>query len=179
MNKIQRLEHEIEVLRGNKAGVKTLEQPIEQSEQPIEKPTKKKFKLPPIIKKLSKKSNKNPEYVLVQHLTLKQQVEFKLCRIVSGDIIVIRNKAHTLDPRDVWRHGKHLWYIIREMDRRPVSNRDYKDVKERGDDTDADVPLIKAVLGAINKPNPLQSKSIIIWIIGGVVAAVVLFTFLK
>jgi hypothetical protein len=132
---------------------------------------KKKFKIPFSFKNMCKKASKTQDQVPVMYLTQKQQVEFKVCRIVSGDIVVINNKAHTLDPQDVWIHKRFVFYIIREIDRRPVSNRDYESVKARGDDTEADVPLIKAVLGATNKPtNPLKDKNIILWIILAIVA---------
>ncbi len=139
---------------------------------------KKKFKFPMKIKFLSKKASKTMTHVLVQYLTMKQEIVFKLCRIVSGNIIVVNNKAHELDPKQIWRYGKHTWYIIREIDRKPVSNQDYDEVKARGDGTDEDVVLIKAVLGAINKPSDiLQNKGIILWIIGAVVVGVIIYSF--
>jgi len=156
---------------------------IEKKQQELEskmedKGKKKKFKFPMKIKALSKKADKSMTHVLVQYLTMKQQIVFKLCRIVSGIIIVINNKAHELDPKQVWRYKKHTWYIVREIDRKPVSNQDYYDVKARGDSTDEDVVLIKAVLGAVNKPSDiLKNKGIILWIIGAVVTGVVIYSF--
>jgi len=153
---------------------KEIEEKLEDS-----KHKKKKFKLPMKIRSLAKKSDKTMTHVLVQYLTMKKQIEFKLCRIVSGNIIVVGNKAHELNPEDVWRYKKHTWYIVREIDRKPVSNRDYKDVRKRGDSTDEDTVLIKAVLGAIKKPEgALQNKNIILWILGLVVAGVVVYSFI-
>jgi len=153
---------------------KELEEKLEDS-----KGKKKKFNLPMKIKSLAKRADKTMTHVLVEYLTMKKQIEFKLCKILSGNIVVINNKAHELNPEDIWRYKKHSWYIIREIDRKPVSNRDYLDVKKRGDSTDEDVVLLKAVLGAIKKPEgALENKSIILWIIGLVVAGVVAYSFI-
>jgi len=153
---------------------KELEAEIESS-----KGKKKEFKLPWKIGSLAKKSDKTMTHVLVQYLTIKQQIEFKLCRIVSGNIIVVNNKAHELDPKAIWRFKKHTWYIVREIDRKPVSNEDYDAVRRRGDSTDEDTVLIKAVLGAIKKPEGvLQNKNIILWILGIAVAGVIVYSFL-
>ncbi len=143
-----------------------------------DKKIKKKFRLPFSFKILSKKAQKNPEYVFVQYLSLKKDVDYKVCKVVSGDIVVINNKAHELDPDAIWRHKKTMFYIIREIDRKPVSNKDYKEVKNRGDDTEADVPLIKAVLGATNKNNnPLKNTNVIVWILLAVAVAGVIMMF--
>lgn len=149
-----------------------------ESEKKMKK-IKKKFRVPLAFKRLSKKASKSPEYIFVQYLSLKKEVSYKVCRVVSGDIVVINNKAHVVNPEAVWKYKKVLFYIIREMDREPVSNLDYEKVKERKDDTQADVPLIKAFLGATNKnSNPLGDKNIIIWVILGALAlgAVVIFS---
>jgi len=141
-------------------------------------PSKKKTpKLARMFLRFGKKADKKDGFVLVQYLNMKQQISFKLYRIVGGDQVVIDNKVHTLNPKDMWRYKKTLTYIIREIDRKPVSNQDYDAVKQRGDDTSSDVPLIKAVLGAVQKPSPLQNKSIILWILGVVVAGIVIYTF--
>ncbi len=116
---------------------------------------------------------------MVQYLTSDYDIKFKLCKIVSGNLVVVENKVHILNPRMVWRLGKNSFYILREIDRKPVSNEDYDDVRERGDDTDADVPLIKAVLGAVQKTGgfnaPSKNTIIIIAIIAAVVIGAVLF----
>ena len=152
---------------------------LEQEKELKDKEQKKKFKFLSIIKKLGKKCDKKEDFILVQYLTIKQQVDFKLCKIVGGDVVVINNKAHEIDPKAVWRHKNELWYIIREIDRKPVSNLDYDNVEKRNDGTSADVPLIKAILGAINKSNDTpMSKNVILWIIGGLVLAAVAFTFM-
>ena len=67
---------------------------------------------------------------------MKQDVKLKMCKVVSGNIIVIDNKVHQLNPKDTWKVGKHWWYIIREIDRLPVSNSDYPEMRNLGRDTD-------------------------------------------
>jgi hypothetical protein len=72
-----------------------------------------------------------------------------------------------------------MWYIHREIDRRPVSNEDYEQVKESGNDTESDVVLIKAVLGAMMKPKQEIKKGWIIFVIIAIVIAMVAFVLLK
>lgn len=138
----------------------------------------KKFKLPFKARRVINKSNKLPEFIVTQYLTQKKDIRFKLCRIVSGNIIVINNKVHKINPKHLWRYGKQFWYIHREIDREPVSNEDYEDVRARKDDTDADVPLIKAVLGAIQKPAGIKKANWMLILIIAAVAIVGLLVFL-
>jgi len=165
-----------------KGRVSRIEERLKDAEARIdEKQTKKGLKFLKSLKKLGKRVDKSLDLVLVMYLSQKYQVTFKVCRVVSGNIVVIGNKAHTLNPKHIWRHKKMMWYIIREIDRKPVSNRDYNLVKKRKDDTEADAPLIKAVIGAVQKKKgiDLQGKNVWIIIIIAVIAAVVFFTFFK
>ena len=139
-----------------------------------EKKEKKKFKMPFRSKSAMKKGSK-PGMVTVLYLTQKYEMKFIVTKIVQGDTIVIENKAHTLNPKMIWRWGKHTAYIIREIDRVPVSNEDYDDVKRTGGDTSGDVALIKAVLGARQKPGLGDKKNWIVAIIIIVIVAAVLF----
>ena len=66
--------------------------------------------------------------------------------------------------------------IIKGIDRRPVSNLDYDEIRKRGDSTDSDEFLIKAAMQAIVggiKKKPLDKKVIII--IGLIAAAALIF----
>jgi hypothetical protein len=139
MSKIEELEMQLEAL------------------SPKQKPFKDRQ-----FESLSKKSLKKPEQVLVQYLRNNRTVEFKLVNIVSGNIIVIDNKGHELNPKDTWIRGKHTWYIVREKDTKPVSIRD----KPFGFSTDDHPVLIKMILGAVAKKDiqPVNKK-MIIWII--------------
>ena len=96
---------------------------------------------------LSKRSKKKPDYVLVQLLRNNRTIDFKLCRVISGNIIVIDNKGHELNPKHTWIRGRHIWYIVKEKDTKPVSVSD----KVLGHSTDDHPVLIKMVLGAVQK----------------------------
>ncbi len=156
LNKIQRLKKELIILKSR------------------DKKTIKGKKVPKILSKLMKKNRKKSGYVVVQYLTANYDIKFTLCKIVSGNLVVIENKVHQLDPDKIWRSGKDSFYILREIDRHPVSNDDYQEVKARGDDTDADVPLIKAVLGAIQKNKVSSETNKNTMLIIGVIAAVII-----
>jgi len=95
-------------------------------------------------------------------------------------MVIIRNKIHEVDPRAMWSlklgAKTHKVLIIKEIDRRPVSNLDIDEIKRRGDATDSDEFLIKAALRAqtavAKKPIPIW-----VWIILAI-AAVGLIAFL-
>jgi len=152
----------------------TLQDKIDKIKKEAESGPKPKFKWPRKVKALNKKADKKPQFVVVQYLNMKNQCKFIMCKIVSGNIIVVNNKVHIIDPQKMWRFGKMNWYIYREIDRLAVSNEDYPDMVSLGRDTDADVPLIKAVLGAIKK-NQIPMNPKLYWIIGLAAGAVVLF----
>jgi len=124
------------------------------------------FKFPFKARSAMKKSLKLDEQVLVFYLTQKYQIKVKLVPIVSGNLIVVNNKVHKLNPRMIWKYDKYNCYLIREIDRLPVSNEDYDNIAGSIRDTDNDVPLIKAVLGAVQKKqNPIEGNKIIIIVI--------------
>jgi len=115
------------------------------------------------FKTLAKKSAKKPDYVLVQYLRNNKRIDFKLCKVISGNIIVIDNKGHELNPKSLWIHGKYVWYIIREKDTKPVSVND----KITGWKTDDHPILMKMVLGAIQKKEEIADKKKIIGLLIG------------
>ena len=162
LNKIQRLKKELIILKSKD-----------------KKTSKNGDRSPKKLKSLIRKQKKKQGYVVVQYLTASYDMKFLLCKIVSGDLVVVENKVHKLDPDKIWRLGKDSCYILREIDRHPVSNDDYSQVRERGDDTDADVPLIKAVLGAVQKNKasiePNKNTMIVIGVIAAIVIAAVIF----
>ena len=159
MNKIRRLKHEIAILKSKEA---------EDKDPKI----KKGWKMPFKIRSMAKKADKTDDTILVLYLSQKYQAKWKLCKIVSGNLIVFQNKVHVLNPKAIWRHGKYIFYIIREIDRMPVSNLDYNKVKARGDDTAEDVPLIKAVIGAQLKKPAMEGKSK--WVVIAVIIVIAL-----
>jgi len=142
---------------------------------------KKKFKWPFKWKRIFKKSKKNKNQILVWFLNIKGEIEPpKLYPIYSSNMVIIQNRPYQVDPRSFWRMGKYTCQIIKGIDRRPVSNLDYKEIKERGDSTDSDELLIKAALSAVAtdgmKKKPIDKKVIII---GGLIAAAVLIYFMS
>ena len=88
-----------------------------------------------------------------------------------------------VDPRAMWNWKvgmkNHKVLIIKEIDRRPVSNLDLDEVRKRGDATDSDEFLIKA---AIRAQTAATAKPISKWvwiIIGIAVVAVLIFFFMQ
>jgi len=149
MNKLEELEMKLEALSND------------------EKPFKDRR-----FERLSKKAKKNPDSVLVQYLRNNRTVDFKLVKIVSGNIVVIDNKGHELNPKDTWIRGKHTWYIVREKDTKPVSLRD----KPIGFSTDDHPVLIKMILGAVQKKEVQQaSKKLIGILIGAAIVGLIIW----
>ena len=137
-----------------------------------------KWKKPRKMNRLEKKSSKKADHVLVEYLTQKYTVRRMLVKVVAGNILVIDNKVHMINPRDVWRDGKSVWYKIREIDRLPISNRDYDKLIRQKRITVNDAVVIKAIVGAIQKKElTTVAKKWIIWIIIGAVAAFLVYVF--
>lgn len=129
-------------------------------------------------KKAKAKLKSNPDHVLVEYLSQNYIIRWKACKIISGNIIVVDNKVHLLNPRLVWRDGKETVYIVREIDRLPVSNIDYDKLIRQNRITVNDAVVIKAILGAVQKPGMSdQAKKWIIWVVIGVVALIVAYLF--
>lgn len=130
------------------------------------KKTKKKFKYPMAWKSKAGKSSKKPDTVLVFYLNIKGEIQTPMVvPIYSGNMVIIRNKIHEVDPRAMWSlklgMKTHKVLIIKEIDRRPVSNLDLDEIRRRGDATDSDEFLIKAALRA---QTATAKKSISIWV---------------
>jgi len=133
---------------------------------------KKKFKFPAKFKKIMKQANKKGSSILVWYLNAKGIIETpKMYPMYSSDMVIIRNKPHQIDPRAFWRMGKYQCLLIREIDRRPISNLDYDEIKRRGDSTDSDEFIIKAAMQAmIGKPKKKPVNKTVIIVIGILVA---------
>lgn len=145
---------------------------LEQSKDKLTKENKFDIKK---IDNLYKKQAKKPEYVLVQYLRNNHRMDFQLTKVVSGNIIVIDNKGHTLNPKLVWRHGKYFWYIVGEWDKEPIGPRYLEKIKELERSTDNHPILMKMVLGAIQKKEDIKAKKNLGWIIGLAAAGLVLW----
>lgn len=97
--------------------------------------------------------------------------------IVSNNLIIRNDTVYEFDPRAVWRvkgmKGNPTCYLIKEIDRRPVSNLDIDEIKKRGDSTDSDELLIKASHKAQQKAavpmNYMMIGIVGILIVGGLI----------
>jgi hypothetical protein len=133
----------------------------------------KPFKLPGKATKAMRQVRKMPDHIVTQYLGQDGSMKFKICRVVSGNIIVVNDKAHKINPKDIWRYGRNTWYIHREISRNAVSNQDYETVRDvQKASTENDKVLIKAVLGAIQKPKKEMKKGVVMWIIIAAVALI-------
>lgn len=123
--------------------------------------------------------------VLMLYLNIKQEIEPpRLVPLYSGNIIIWKHKAFEFDPRACWtvQLGKKIvkCVIIREIDRRPVSNLDWDEVKARGDSTDSDEILVKMVTKAVMEKAKTQiNKGIIIAIVIAIIGGIAFFLFMK
>lgn len=115
---------------------------------------KKPWKFPRKWISKAKKTEKRRDAVLIFYLNIKGELEQPMIvPIYGGNMVIIRNKVYEVDPRAFWnvKVGFNRTYkllIIKEIDRRPVSNLDWDDIRTRGDATDSDEFLIKAALRA-------------------------------
>lgn len=140
---------------------------------------KKQYKFPWKIRRMLKKSRKEKDKVLVEYLNIKGESEnLRVYPLYSGNMVIIRNKPYEVDPRAFWSFGKYKKLVIKEIDRRPVSNLDYTEIKKRGDATDSDEILIKATLKAWVSGLAKKQVSKVAWIIGGVALVGIIIFFL-
>ena len=144
----------------------------------------KKWKIPMGWKNKMKKSQKALDKVLVFYLNIKGELEPPTIQpLYSGNMVIIRHKPYEVDPRAFWtvRVGfkQYKVLLIKEIDRRPVSNLDYSEIKRRGDATDSDEFLIKAALKA--QTTAISGKTMKGAMIIGILAIVALaiYFFLK
>jgi len=160
---------------------------IEKSQEKKEETKKKKieFKFPFKWSREIKKSGKKAaeDKVLVFYLSAKGNIEgFKLLPLYSGSMIIYKNRAYEFDPRTLWLlqdKGKtYKCVIIREIDRRTISNLDWQEVKAEGFATDSDEILIKMVTKAfIEKVKKQMSMGVIIAIVVCIILVAVFFMF--
>jgi len=149
-----------------------------------EKPFKYPYKWKGAMKK-STNAKASEDKVLMLYLNIKGEIEPpRLVPLYSGNIIIWKHKAYEFDPRACWttRLGKKIikCVIIREIDRRPVSNLDWDEVKARGDSTDSDEILVKMVTKAVmEKAKQQMNKGVIIVIAILIAAAIGFFLFFK
>lgn len=157
--------------------IKELENEIDrlvlaESEDKVTKANKWK---PRNLNNLQKKVVKKPEYVLVQYLRNNRRMDFKVCKVISGNIVVIDNKGHKLHPQKTFINGKYTWYILCEWDTEPVSPKYLATIKKLQRSTDNHPILMKMVLGAIQKKEDVKNTKNIGLIIGIAAIGIVLW----
>lgn len=160
---------------------KLVEDKENKEKKEVTKKKKKKWRFPTKWKMAAKASSKHRDAALVFYLNVKGELEQPLVvPIYSGNMLVIRNKVYEVDPRAFWtvKIGFKTFklLIIKEIDRRPVSNLDWDDIRRRGDATDSDEFLIKAALKAQVTTTARQvSKGIIYVILAAIVIGGIAF----
>lgn len=158
-----------------------LKQEIRTGQQKQETEEKKKtWKYPWKWRSKMQASQKSVDTILVIFLNIRGEMEQPvILPLYSGNMVIIRNKPYEVDPRAFWtmRHGfkQYKVLLIREIDRRPISNLDYDEIKQRGDATDSDEFLIKAAIRAqtAHLPPGVAKWGLIIGII--IIVAIVAF----
>jgi len=148
------------------------------------KETKKKEKqwdYPRKWKGAMKKSLKDGRKILVFYLTKSGRLEKpKLLPVMPGEYILVHGKPYDVHPKAFWTMGSKKQYrclIIREIDRRPVSNMDWKKVMERGDLTDSDEILIRTVMKSILAPKGKEVNKALFIILGIGVLGLLIYLF--
>ena len=142
---------------------------------------KKLWKWPTKWKGAFRKSTKQ-DTVLVMYLNIKGEIEQPmLLPLYTGNMVIVRNKPYEVDPRAFWtvKMGAKMFkvLILKEIDRRPVSNLNYSEIRERGDATDSDEFLIKAALKAQSQTVAKPFNKTILWVIGLVLLAFIIYLF--
>ena len=137
----------------------------------------KKLKNPmaamPYKQKANLKRSKRVKQVLVLYLDIKGNLSFRLVPIFAGDIIVLNDKAHRIEPQHLLTFGKYKAYLVRETDKRiwPISNADYDSIVQWKNSTSTHPTLIKALLSATTE---MKKKKPVNWVPIAIVAAIVI-----
>ena len=145
------------------------------------KAEKKPFKVPFKWKSTATRAGKQRDMVAILFLNIKGEIEKPMILPIYGNMVLIRNKIYEVDPRAFWtlRQGMKMYkfLIVKEIDRRPVSNLDLDEIRRRGDATDSDEFLIKMALRAQQTQTVKKMSKAVAVIIGIVIIAAVIFFF--
>lgn len=157
---------------------KLVEDKNEEKKKAETKQVRKQWKFPGAWKGKMNRASKQKEHVVVFYLNIKGELEQPMIvPLYGGNMVIIRNKVHEVDPRAFWivRVGfkNYKVLLIKEIDRRPVSNLDYSEIRKRGDATDSDEFLIKAALRAQTQQIAKPMNRTVAFIIGALVLAVI------
>jgi len=140
---------------------------------------KKQFRWSFKQKAIFKNKKKKKKEVLVWFLRVNGEIELpKYYPLYYQDMIIIKGKPYKVDPRMFWRMGKNMVLIVKEIDRIPVSNLDYEEVKFYNRSTENDKLIIKAAMQAKMKKDERKpiNKNVMIVIGIIVIAAIIYFT---
>lgn len=142
----------------------------------------KQFKFPFKWRSKFNKANKKAmeEMVLVIFLNKKNEIEPpKFMPIFDGNMVIWKNKVYEFDPRALYKvkgmKGNPMAYVIKEIDRRPVSNMDLDEIRARGDSTESDEFLIKAALRAQQSQTKKNVNMAVLIILGLVIVGAVIY----
>lgn len=131
------------------------------------------FKWKSKANKFGKKSTENS--ILCFYLTKNGWLQGPMwLPVVGGNLIIYKNKGHEFIPSELWLIKIGLKtvpiYLIREIDRKPISNKDWDEVIARGGSTKDDEVLLKMLkLAMIEKVKTAMNQSLL-YIIGGITA---------
>jgi hypothetical protein len=146
-------------------------------QQPIEEPKKKPaFAWPKAWGNKIEKNSQAKDQVVVLFFDQKGYIRPPiLTKIQAGNMVIINNAVYEFDPRAMWIFpiGKNMHKVlaIKEIDRRPISNLDLDEVRQRNDQTDSDDFLIKAALA--QQTSIKEKKPIPMWLIIVLIVAIV------
>jgi hypothetical protein len=145
--------------------------------------TKKFWPIPFKWKSAANKAGKQRDMVAILFLNIKGEIEPPMILPIYGNMVLLRNKIYEVDPRAFWilRQGTKMYkfLIIKEIDRRPVSNLDLDEIRRRGDATDSDEFLIKMALRAQTTQTVKGLNKGLAILIGIIILGVVIYFFVK
>jgi len=148
---------------------------IKQTEKRLK--SKKQFKWSAKCKAIFRNKKKKEKEVLVWYLRVNGEISVpRYYPLYYQDMIIIQGKPYKVDPRTFWRMGKNLVLIIKEIDRLPVSNLDYEEIKIYNRSTENDKLIIKAAMQAKMKKEESKpiNKNVLI-IVGIIIVAAIIF----
>jgi len=144
---------------------------------------KKKWPIPGRWKSAANKAAREKDTVAVLFLNIKGEIENPMVLPIYGNMILLRNKIYEVDPRAFWtfKQGAKMYkfLIVKEIDRRPVSNLDLDEIRRRGDATDSDEFLIKMALRAQQTQTTKQMNKWVAVVIGIIVLGVLIYFFTR
>lgn len=153
---------------------------LAENKDTIPKKNKKIFNL---FARKGKKADKTKDGILVLHLTARNSAELIIAHIY-GNLIIINNRVHMFDPRAVMPMktgiGKNTRFIVlKELDRRPVSNLNLAEIRETRNSTENDQLMIATLLKASIEPQKKKvNVPVWLWIVIAAIAVGAIYLFM-